>query len=342
MTLIQTVTGPVDAADLGPTSVHEHLFIDLSVWVDEPVHPDAVRVAGLVVGPDTQAQVRANPFAVRDNLVLDSDEVAATELGRFRDAGGRTIVDLTLDDIGRDPARLRALSERTGVQIVMGCGHYIAGAHPAWVRDASVESLADELLRDLTVGVRDTGVRAGAIGEIGTSDPILPGEARVLVAACRAQRATGAALFVHLDPWGRNGHAVLDLLEAEGVPLDRVALCHLDPSLVERPTSIRSLAARGAWVSIDIWGDEDAYGGRGMPTDRRRAAAVHQALDEGWMGQLLIAQDVCLKTQLRTYGGRGYDHILAGVPALLLGAGLPVAIIPTLLVENPRRLLAGG
>jgi phosphotriesterase-related protein len=340
--LIQTVTGPVEATALGTTSVHEHLFIDLGVWFDAPADPEAARVAGLVVGPDTQAEVRANPFAVRDNLVLDSDELAAAEVARFARAGGRTIVDLTLDEIGRDPTRLRVLSERTGVQIVMGCGHYIAGAHPAWVRDASVEALADELIRDLTEGVRDTGVRAGVIGEIGTSDPVRPAEAKVLEAACRAQLATGAALFVHLDPWGRNGHAVLDLVEAAGVALDRVALCHLDPSLAERPTFIGSLAARGAWVSIDIWGDEDAYGGRGMPTDRRRAAAVHQALDDGWLGQLLIAQDVCLKTQLRAYGGRGYDHVLTGVPSLLLGAGLPLGVIPQLLVDNPRRVLACG
>lgn len=342
MPSVQTVTGPIESTALGTTSVHEHLLIDLSVWFDAPADAETPRVAELRVGPDTEAIVRANPFAVRDNLVLDSMEVAAAEVTRFRAAGGMTIVDLTLDDIGRDPARLRALSERTGVQIVMGCGHYIAGAHPTSVAEASVEALADELIGDLSVGVRDTGVRAGVIGEIGTSDPIAPAEARVLAAACRAQLATGAALFVHLDPWGTNAHAVLDLVEAAGVPLDRVALCHLDPSLDLRPGSIRSLAARGAWVSLDIWGDEDAYGGRGMPTDRRRAAAVHQALDEGWLGQLLIAQDVCTKTQLRAYGGRGYDHLLTGVPAILLGMGLPVQVIPTLLVENPRRFLAGG
>jgi phosphotriesterase-related protein len=339
---IQTVTGPVEAGSLGTTSVHEHLLIDLSVWFDEPADAEAARVAALTVGPDTEAIVRANPFAVRDNLVLDSMDLAAEEVERFRAAGGMTIVDLTLDEIGRDPVRLRTLSERTGVQVVMGCGHYIAGAHPAWVREASVEQLADELVRDLTVGVRETGVRAGVIGEIGTSDPIAPAEARVLEAACRAQLATGAALVVHLDPWGVNGHAVLDLVEAAGVPLDRVALCHMDPSLVTRPGSIGSLAARGAWVSLDIWGDEDAYGGRGMPTDRQRAAAVHRALDEGWIGQLLIAQDVCTKTQQRAHGGRGYDHLLTGVPGILLGLGLPVQVVPQLLVENPRRLLAGS
>ena len=335
---IQTVTGPIAAADLGPTSVHEHLLIDLGVWFDAPADPEAERVAGLLVAPETETTVRANPFAVRDNLRLDSLDLAAAEMARFRDAGGRTIVDLTLDDIGRDPARLRALSERTGVQVVMGCGHYIESAHPAGLRDRSVAELTEELLRDLREGVG--GVRAGVIGEIGTSDPLGPGEAKVLQAACRAQSATGVALFVHLDPWGRNGHAVLDRIESAGVPLDRVALCHLDPSL-GRPTYARSLAARGAWVSIDIWGDEDAYGGRGMPTDVARAAAVRQAWDEGWAKQLLIAQDVCTKTQLRAHGGHGYDHILTGVPTLLQEAGLPPEAMTTLVVDNPRRLLYG-
>ena len=43
MPTIQTVTGPVDAADLGPTSVHEHLLIDLGVWFDPPADPEAER-----------------------------------------------------------------------------------------------------------------------------------------------------------------------------------------------------------------------------------------------------------------------------------------------------------
>src|SRR5690349_11353316 len=122
MGTVQAVTGPVDAWALGSTSIHEHLLIDLSVWFDAPADAEAARIAELRVGPETEALVRANPFAVRDNLVLDSDAVAAAELERFRAAGGSTIVDLTLDEIGRDPERLRALSERTGVQIVMGCG----------------------------------------------------------------------------------------------------------------------------------------------------------------------------------------------------------------------------
>ena len=62
---------------------------------------------------------------------------------------------------------------------------------------------------------------------------------------------------------------------------------------------------------------------------------------EGWSRQLLLAQDVCLKTQLHAYGGRGYDHLLSGVPARLREVGLTDADIETMLVDHPRRLLAG-
>jgi phosphotriesterase-related protein len=221
----------------------------------------------------------------------------------------------------------------------MGTGHYIARAQPPGLAARGTDALADEMVRELREGVG--GVRAGVIGEIGTSDPLDPAEAVVLEAACRAQRETGVALYVHLDPWGRNGEAVLARVEAAGVPLDRVALCHLDPSLPDLALA-RSLATRGAWVSIDIWGDEDAYGGRGMPTDRQRAEAVRRACDEGWGDRLLLAQDVCTKTQLRAHGGHGYDHLLTGVPALLREAGLPEEAITALLVDAPRRLLAGA
>ena len=88
-----TVSGPVPVAELGPVSVHEHLLIDLSCWFDPPADAAGETVAALVVGPATEAAVRANPFAVRDNLLLDDRDLAAAELARFRAAGGGTIVD---------------------------------------------------------------------------------------------------------------------------------------------------------------------------------------------------------------------------------------------------------
>jgi len=352
---VETVLGPVSADDLGPTLVHEHLLIDLWPWFDAPEPGASAReraIADLKVADDPLVMevVRANPFAVRDNLVLNDTTLAVAELSRFAAAGGRTVVDLTLDEIGRDPATLREIALLTGLNVVMGCGHYVARAHPPGLVDLPEEAIRDEIVRDLTEGVaiRDatgapTGerVRAGIIGEIGTSDPIDPREARVLRAACAAQRGTGRALVVHLDPWGRAGHAVLDACEAAGVDLDRVILAHLDASLPDHAYH-RSLAARGAWISYDIWGDEYAYGGRGMPTDDLRIAGVLVSHFEGWEDRLLVSQDVCLKSQLRAYGGPGYDHLLVDVALRLKAAGLDPLEVDALLVDNPRRALTGA
>jgi phosphotriesterase-related protein len=335
---VWTVTGPVAASTLGPTSPHEHIFVNIECWFDPPTNDDGRALAASRVDASTEATVRANPFAVRDNLVLDDLAVAIEEVGRFRAAGGRTLVDLTLDDIGRAPARLRTVSEATGVLVVMGCGRYIAAAHPPDLRDRPLVAFRDEILFDLLVG--PDGIRAGVIGEIGTSDPVDPVEARVLGGACAAQRETGRTLFIHLDPWGRAGHDVLDRCEQAGVDLDRVVLSHLDPSLADVAYA-RSLAARGAFVGIDIWGDEDAYGARGMPSDALRTTAVLVAHEEGWADRLLLAQDVCTKTQLHAFGGRGYDHLLTGVASGLHTAGLSVVEVDRLLVDNPRRALGG-
>ncbi len=253
-----SVGGLVPGTALGSTLIHEHIFIDLDVWLTPPLTDEARRLAELPVGPAIAALLRHDPFSVRDNLHLDDEDLALDELSLFAAAGGRTVVDLTLPDIGRDPARLRRIAARTGLTIVMGCGHYIDGAHPASLEGEDVEAIAARLLDELRQGVpvaEGPPVRAGVIGEIGTSDPITAREQRVLEAASVAQRQTGAPLFIHLDPWGWAGHRALDIAEAAGADLRRVVLCHLDPSLPDTAYH-RSLAERGATICYDIWGDE--------------------------------------------------------------------------------------
>ena len=333
---VQTVLGRVAADALGSTLLHEHLLIDLwpwfdtgDPWADEPVSPATIE------------RVRANPFAFHDNLVLDDLDMAAGELAPFAQAGGRTVVDLTLPEIGRRPAALADLAQRTGLNVVMGCGRYIAGAQPAELRDAPTERLRDELLRDLTDGADGTGIRAGVIGEIGTSDPLHPDEARMLWAEGEAQARTGVGLVVHLDPWGRNAHAVLDHVLGAGADPGRLMLAHLDPSIADTSYA-RSLAERGVTVAIDIWGDEDAYGGKGMPTDEVRIAGVLAAFEEGWADRLALSQDVCLKSQLRAHGGPGYAHLVTVIDPRLRAAGLGDAELDLLFRTTPRRILAGA
>ena len=110
-----------------------------------------------------------DPYAVKDNLVLDDICLAEEELKRFKRAGGNTIVDATLSGIGRDPEALGSISHGTGLNIVMGCGYYTADNHPPTLATKSAADIRDEMIDDLREGVEGTRIRAGVIGEIGTS-----------------------------------------------------------------------------------------------------------------------------------------------------------------------------
>ena len=78
----------------------------------------------------------------------------------------------------------------------MGCGWYREFGYPDVVKEKTSRELADILVREIEVGVGDTGIRAGFIGEIGTGrHSILPGEERVFRASALAQARTCAEAF---------------------------------------------------------------------------------------------------------------------------------------------------
>jgi len=167
-------------------------------------------------------------------------------------------VDCSTCEIGRKPGLLREVSERTGVHVVMGTGHYRRPyLDEAWMDGHSVEEIAEGLIRDLTVGVGDSEIRAGVIGEIGSNGSIISAvEERSFRAAARAHLAVGATISTHaaLFPVG---HKQLDILIHEGVPADRVVIGHCDT--VPDSEYHASLAARGAFVQFDTLHVQSEY-----------------------------------------------------------------------------------
>ena len=342
---VMTVLGPVRADSLGITLVHEHLLIDLRNQFSEFTDPQRRRISREKLCLANSGIVRRNPYAIKDNLVLDNLSLAAKELMEFKRAGGETVVDCTNIGIGRFPTRLRKLSRRTGLNIVAGCGYYTRDTHPAALRCWPAERLADEMVRDLTRGIGRTGIRAGVIGEIGTSSTIHPDERKVLLAAAKAFRRTDAALFVHTYPWDQTGLEATKLLIREGVDPAKIVICHIDVDINER--YIRQLLKRGVCVEFDNFGKEfyiDAADRKGFcggvfARDIERVRAIYGLLESGYERQILISTDICLKGLLRRYGGWGYGHILEHIVPMLRDEGVPLKVIRVLLVGNPRRLL---
>ncbi len=311
MAHVQTVLGPIEPDALGFTLPHEHTQIAL--WHIE---------------------------SRWDYWQLTRDEpVILAELAQFRAAGGSGLVDLTPTGVGRDPAWLVGLATASDLHIVMGCGWYRTAYYPpeALIDRRSADDLADELVREATDGVGESGIRPGIIGEIGTDKPwVSPSEERVHRAAARASRRTGLAITTHAV-LSDVGLAQLRIFEEEGADPARVVIGHAD----SYPVLDHYLAVigRGANLEFDFIG---------MPWERERVGEtrvvelVCELLGRGHGDRLFLSQDVCSDSQLKAFGGNGYTYLTETFLPRLREAGVSEDEITTMTVANPRRLLTIG
>jgi predicted metal-dependent phosphotriesterase family hydrolase len=306
---VQTVLGRIDPSDLGVTLPHEHT--QCALWHIE------------------------NRW---DYFQLARDEpVILAELERFRAAGGRSLVDLTLPGIGRDPAWLVGIARASGLNLVMGSGWYRTAYYPpeALIDRRSVDDLADELVREAEEGVADSGVRPGIIGEIGTDKPwVSAAEERVHRAAARAARRTGRSITTHsvLSPVGL---AQLQIFDEEGLDPARVVIGHSDSYPVL--DHYLEIIGRGASIEFDFLGMPftavERHG------EGRIVELLQELLSRGHADRILLSQDVCNDAQLSRYGGHGYTHLAERFLPRLRQAGVSDAEIDTMTIANPRRLL---
>ena len=308
---IQTVRGAIRPADLGFTLPHEHTKVTL--W---------------------EIQGRWDYW----ELIGDEPRILE-ELGAYAAAGGRSLVDLTLDGIGRDLPRLARISEATKLHIVGGAGWYRTAYYPpeARIDRRSTDDLADEIVREFDDGVIGPNgpVRPGIIGEIGTDKPwVTAQEERVFRAAARAARRTGAAVTTHAAQ-SAVGLAQLAILEDEGLDPARVVIGHCDSW--PRIEHWREIVRRGATVEADFLGMNFT------PLERAGEPKVidliKTLLDEGFEKQITLSQDVCHDSQLLSYGGNGYTYLQTSFLPRLAAAGVDQATIDQITIANPARIL---
>ncbi|MGJ7439675.1 phosphotriesterase family protein [Aquipuribacter sp. MA13-6] len=343
MTTVQTVRGAIGVDDLGITLTHEHLLNDVSSWWSRSpsVGLDPDGFADAPVEESVLWDLRHDPFGSRANLRLDDVEVACDELSRFVALGGRTVVETTGWGIGRDLAGLRRISERTGVHIVAGTGFYLEASHPVDLVSLGPDGVTDRILADIRDG--EDGVRPGIIGEIGVSAGFTVAEQVGLRGALAAQVECGLPVQVHLPGWFRLAHTVLDLAESVGADLSRLVLCHMGPSGPDLDYQ-RAVMDRGAWVQYDMLGMDVYYADQGVqcPSDAENATHLVRLIDLGYAEQLLLSQDVFVKSLLRRHGGPGYAHVLQYFAPRLRRHGLSEQQVMSLITDNPRRLFGGG
>ncbi|MFC4055385.1 phosphotriesterase [Actinomadura syzygii] len=334
-----TVTGPVDPSTLGPTLMHEHVFLDLrrppNALRPGEDEPQALEPLGIA----TLARTRHGAVNAENDVLADFEEMLA-EVREFQRAGGGTVVEVTSLGIGRDPRSLLRIARASGLNVVMGAGWYTPTFHPPGMAERTVDDLAEGIVRDIVEGADGTGVRAGIIGEVGAeTDPLTPAELTSVRASGRASRITGAPVTFHVGGVGEEKFKVLDIMDEEGVAPSNVVVGHAGTMAVDLPYARRVLE-RGVFIEFDFLASPGSpWGHLVLLGDHKVARGIANLVEEGYASQILLGHDVCQKIQLKRYGGQGYSYIPDHFLPALRRLGVSAEALHMIMVENPARAL---
>ncbi len=340
---VQTVLGLIDGDELGLTTPHEHILLDLTVrfkLAEESV--TAKTMAEKPMTPDMAGWIRFHLFENRDNLLLNDETLAIKEIMRFKLAGGKSVVDVTNWGIGQDPYAMARIARATGLNIIMGTGYYTMDSGCAEVlARKSEEEIYQDIINDVTVGT--DGICAGIIGEIGADSwPLHEIEIKSLRAAVRAQLATGAGLTIHPGRFDESPLQIVDTIQKAGADMSRVVIEHIDRTAYSFDTMTK-IAKAGCYLEFDCFSMEGYYPKRygvfDIPNDAQRVNYIIRLMELGHLNQILIATDTAMKSRLTAYGGPGYAHIPENVIPWMRAKGMSEEVINTITVENPRRML---
>lgn len=306
---VMTVTGRMPASGLGVVDAHDHLFLRSPALTGEE-------------------------FQDLDRSTAEVVEGKASGLG--------AIVDMTPIGLGRRPDLLRAVSQSTDVPIIAATGYHRDAHYPDdhWVHAASVDTLAERIVRDLETGMDPSDwtdpsaqpdpARAGAI-KAGTSyHHASDAERRRLEAAAIGSRR-GVPILVHAEI-GTFGHEIVDILEGHDVAPHRIILAHLDRNPDAELHA--GIAARG--VSLEY----DTMGRTKYRPDSELLDLIERMVGAGHLDRLLLGQDLGRRSSLRAYGGGpGLRYLMdTFVPRLRRRIGEEA--VYAILIANPARAFA--
>lgn len=305
--MIHTVLGPVDCTDIhGAVLAHEHLVVDLRTDMDK---------AGFL-GAEHAAS-------------------AVAELEGARQRHGLSLmVELSCRGMGRDVSALQGIAEHSGVAVVAATGWYYERFHPEGEPGLDVDQATEWLLGDLLHGIDGTEVLAGVIGEVGTHGLEPTTAERIsLLAAGQAAKISGRSIATHAH-LGTGAMAQLGVLDATGVPLNRVCIGHQD--LTEETSQHVAIAEAGAFVAFDT------VGKMSYQPDEVRLRMILELLDRGLGRHLVLSNDISRYAYLRSNGGHGYCHVLSQFALNLRHAGVDETTLRDLYRDNALRWLTGS
>jgi len=309
--MVETALGPVDANKLGVTLSHEHVLVSQGndmhyyAWMYD------------------MERTRANSIA---------------ELREARAGGIESLIDLTTPDLGRDIVFIRDVAQATGINVVVATGIWRDVPRSFWTR--TPDEIADIFVREIEVGIDDSGIKAGVIKVANDEGGVTPEAELVLRGAARALKRTGCPISTHQWAPEKVGARQVEIFQEEGAPMDRITIGHsADTADVEY---LESLLKAGVFLSMDRY--------PGLPPRvgwETRNATVKALLDRGWTERVMLGHDyapvavrVGSTPPPRTAPTRYLFVHAVALPALR-EQGVTEEAIDTMLRVVPRRFLTG-
>ena len=323
MSFIRTIHEDIDPENLGFTYSHEHLICRPMYWIEKG----------------------------NDDLILDSVEKTSKDVLEYLALGGKSIVDATAIDYGRDMAAVSEISRLTGVKIVATAGfnkgllwsskltkelQNIIGSFPTykeWIEKTSIEILAEHVAGEVENGMEGTKCRAGQV-KFGTGyNSISPLEEKTIRAVAMAHHKTKAPIHSHTEA-GTMALEQIDILKEENVDLSNVSFGHMDRNL--DLYYYEKILDTGAFLCFDGMGKIK------YAPESARIEAIIELCKRGHSKRILVSHDMARKSYYRHYNhGIGLSFIKEKwIPRFVdqaMAAGLDDnELINAFFVDNPR------
>jgi len=319
MATVETVRGPIDVAGLGPTLMHEHVFV---------LDPEALQNYGHVWGGGA-------PIWDEEARVAD----AIAKLRRLREGRIHTIVDPTAIGLGRYIPRIQRVNAEVDLNIIVCTGVYAFLELRGFLGYRTDDQLVDLFVREIREGIDDTGVKAAflkcAVEEHGLVGDI----PRILRLIAATAIETGVPVMVHTNAPARTGLLALGALTKAGVDPKRIVIAHAGDS--NDLEYLRELAASGASLGCDRFSIEH------FNPDERRIETLTALVTEGLTGSIHLGHDAACFYDFMAHNPPfaderpDYLHITNKIVPALLANGVTPEQVDQMLVANPRRFFGG-
>jgi phosphotriesterase-related protein len=321
--LVETVNGPVETGTLGTTLMHEHVFM---------------------VTPEIEHEY---PEWSWDGRKEDRQADAVRKLQALRATGVTTIVDLTVLGLGRSVQDLVPVAQRTDVNIIVATGMYTYDHLPAFItrrppvdpHSSDGDILVDFFVKDITVGIGDTGVKAAVLKCCTEVKGVTPNIDRVLRAVARAHRLTGVPISTHSNVWHKTGRDQQRVFAEEGVDLSRVVIGHSGDTADTQ--YLKELMDQGSTIGMDRFG---LYNPPHLSFDER-VQVVATLCAEGYADRMVLSHDTtCVMDDFPGFFEANPSWVYTHVPEQVLPAlkerGVSDHQIELMLIGNPQRIFA--